>query len=218
MRKILALFDLDRTLLDGSSGVLYIRYLRKRGDVGRAMLLRSYWYAALYRMGFFDYPKVAAKLALAAAEQSEEQARLLCQQWFDDVGVHHLAQRGIARLQAHQDQGHLVAIISASTPYIVGPCATHLGVADYLCTRLVVEAGRLTGRIVDPPCYGPHKVYWASTYAEEHEASLEDAYFYSDGISDLPLLQAVGHPVAVNPDPRLRAHATQRGWPIERFY
>jgi phosphoserine phosphatase len=100
----------------------------------------------------------------------------------------------------------------------VEPVATHLEVQHYACTRLLVEDGRFTGAMLEPPCFGPGKLVWARRLAGRHGARLEDAYFYSDGYSDRTLLQAVGHPVAVNPDRRLAHLARIQGWPVERFY
>ena len=97
--------------------------------------------------------------------------------------------------------------------------AAYLGFpGQYLCTFLQSEDGRLTGAIEPPACYGTGKVVWARRFAAEHGVDLGASYFYTDSISDLPLLEQVGHPVAVNPDPRLRRLATRRGWPIQMFY
>jgi phosphoserine phosphatase len=108
-------------------------------------------------------------------------------------------------------------LISASTQFAVQPVADHLHV-DFLCTQLLDRDDELTGEVVDPPCYGGGKVVWAQRYAAEHGADLRDAYLYTDSYSDRPLLDAVGHPVAVNPDGRLKRLARKRGWPIEMFY
>jgi phosphoserine phosphatase len=97
--------------------------------------------------------------------------------------------------------------------------AEYLGFpGQYVCTYLEAEDGRLTGRIVPPVCYGPGKVVWAERFAAEHRVDLSASYFYTDSITDLPLLEQVGHPVAVNPDPRLRRLARRQGWPVEMFY
>jgi phosphoserine phosphatase len=78
--------------------------------------------------------------------------------------------------------------------------------------------GRFTGGIVGEPCYGAGKRIWGERIAAEHGAPMRDCTFYTDSFSDLALLEAVGHPVAVNPDVRLRRRAHERGWPIQRFY
>jgi phosphoserine phosphatase len=83
---------------------------------------------------------------------------------------------------------------------------------------LVIVDDRMTGEVVDPPCYGEGKITWAQRYAAEHDGILAEAYFYTDSYSDQPLLELVGHPIAVNPDTRLRRLAQKRSWPIEKFY
>jgi HAD superfamily hydrolase (TIGR01490 family) len=218
MSNVVAFFDMDRTILRDSSGRLYMRYLWRQSSVDRRAMLRSYWHAALYRLHLLDYPTVAVKLALTAAGSREDETRALCQRWFDEMGVHYIAEKAAQRMQQHRAQGHRVTIISASTPYVVEPVATHLGVADSLCTRLEVQGGRFTGRIIEPPCFGPGKVHWAKVYAARHGATMEHSYLYSDSHSDRTLLEEVGHPVAVNPDPRLAALASRCGWPVEYFY
>ncbi|MBM4430422.1 MAG: HAD family hydrolase [Chloroflexi bacterium] len=218
MSKTIAFFDLDRTILTDSSGLLYMRYLWRRGDVSRWGMLRAYGYSALYKLGFFNYPAVAAKLASTVSDDREEETRAFCQQWFEEMVVKYVAPKAIQRMDKHRAQGHAVTIISASTPYVVGPVAAHLGIEEYLCTRLEVVEGHFTGRIVEPACYGPGKIHWAGAYAREHGADLGHAYFYTDSHSDAPLLERVGHPVAVNPDSRLKALAARRGWSVEYFY
>jgi len=218
MTQPIAFFDMDRTILRGSSGILYMRYLRGRGEVSRWATLRSYWYAALYKLGFFNYPVVAAKLAATTADASEAETLAFCQRFFDDMLVHYIAAKAAQRMNEHRAQGHVVTLISASTPYVVGPVAAYLGVTDYLCTRLGVVNGRFTGKILQPACYGEDKVYWAQEFARRHSGALSVSYFYTDSFSDRPLLKQVGHPVAVNPDPQLKTLAARRGWPIEYFY
>ena len=87
-----------------------------------------------------------------------------------------------------------------------------------MCTHLESRDGRLTGKVVPPVCFGPGKIVWAERFAAEYGVDLSSSYFYTDSISDLPLLERVRYPVAVNPDPRLRRLARKRGWPVERFY
>lgn len=218
MTDTIAFFDMDRTILTDSSGLLYVRYLWKSGGASRRNVLRAYWYAGLYKLGLFDYPVIAAKLASTISDNSEAESRAFCQRWFDELAIHYIADGAIAKINEHRSKGHLVTIISASTPYVVGPVAAHLGVEAYLCTHLEVSQGKFTGRIVQPPCFGPGKVVWAERYAREHQTDLSNAYFYSDSYTDRDLLLQVGHPVVVNPDARLRLLANGNGWPVEQFY
>jgi len=218
MTNIVAYFDMDRTLLRGSSGMLYMRYLWQRGQTDWRSMLLSSVYAIQYKLGLLNYPAVAARLATSVSNSSEEATRELCQRFFDEMLVQYIAPKAVQRMNEHRAQGHLVTVISASTPYVVGPVARHLGIEEYLCTRLEVENGRFTGKIVEPGCYGPGKVHWARQYAQQHDADLAQAYFYTDSCSDQALLETVGHPVAVNPDARLKALAARRGWPVDWFY
>ncbi len=218
MTETAAFFDMDRTILRDSSGILYMRYLWQRGGVSPTTVLRAYWYAALYKLGRFDYPSVAAKLAIAAADSSEEETRALCQRWFDDMAVNYISEKAARQMDGHRSRGHLVTIISASTPYVVHPIAAYLGVDEYLCTRLEVIDGKFTGKIVEPACYGAGKVHWAKEYASKHKVELARAFFYTDSHSDRALLETVGHPIVVNPDARLKTLADRRGWPIQYFY
>jgi putative phosphoserine phosphatase/1-acylglycerol-3-phosphate O-acyltransferase len=218
MANIIAYFDMDHTVLRDSSGLLYIRYLWRRRQTGWRSVVLASWYAFLYSMGFFNFPVVMAKLASSVSGGREEVTRELCQRFFDEMLVNYIAAKAVQRMHEHRAQGHLVTLISASTSYVVGPLASHLGIEEYLYTRLEVVDGRFTGKIIEPGCYGPGKVYWAREYAQRHDADLAQAFFYTDSCSDLALLELVGHPVVVNPDPRLKSLAAQQHWPIERFY
>jgi HAD superfamily hydrolase (TIGR01490 family) len=219
MGRVAALFDLDRTLLDASSGQLYARYLYRNGQMGRRELARVAWWGLLTTLGLLDMYDMIPRLLAGAAGDDEREMRLLCDRWFAEDVAPHVTARGRQRVASHMAQDHLVAIVSASTQYVVGPMAAHLGIpGHYVCTRLESKDGRLTGQVVPPVCYGQGKVVWAERFAVDHGLDLSASFFYTDSVSDLPLLERVGHPVAVNPDLRLRRLARQRGWPVERFY
>src|SRR5690606_34397489 len=115
-------------------------------------------------------------------------------------------------------RGDLVAIVTGATRYAAEPLAEELGIEHVVCTRLDVSpSGRFTGRVEQPMCYGAGKIALARKVADAHGLRLEEATFYSDSITDLPLLEAVAEPVAVNPDARLARVARARGWPVERW-
>jgi HAD superfamily hydrolase (TIGR01490 family) len=219
MSRVAALFDLDETLLDASSGQLYARYLYRHGRMSRGALARVMWWGILSGLGLLDMQDLIPRLLSEAAGDDEQEMRALCDDWFAEDVLPHVTETGRQRVADHAVQGHVVAIVSASTQYVVRPMAAYLGFpGQYVCTHLKSENGRLTGEIVPPACYGPGKVVWAERFAGEYGVDLSASYFYSDSISDLPLLERVGRPVAVNPDPRLRRLAGKRGWPIEAFY
>lgn len=219
MSRVAALFDLDKTLLDTSSGQLYARYLYRHGQMGRRELAEVVWWGILNRLGVLDMQALIPRLLASAAGDDEREMRLQCDRWFAEDVLPHLTKRGQQRVAEHQAQGEVVALVSASTQYVVGPMAAYLGFpGQYVCTHLESRDGHLTGEIVPPACYGAGKVVWAERFAAEYNVDLSASTFYTDSISDLPLLERVGRPVAVNPDPRLRRLASKRGWPVESFY
>ena len=130
---------------------------------------------------------------------------------------HAIARAGVARIREHQAAGEEVWLLSAATQFVVQPVAEFLGIPCRF-TELEIIGQRITGYIVGEACYGPGKVTWAERIARERGVALADCAFYSDSISDLPLLERVGRPVAVNPDRRLERLARARGWVVERFY
>jgi HAD superfamily hydrolase (TIGR01490 family) len=107
----------------------------------------------------------------------------------------------------------VVAIVSGATKFVVQPLAEHLGIKHLLYTHLEVEKGRFTGRVVEPICFEDGKIYWLQQLVEKQDIDLAKSYFYTDSITDLPLLDLVGHPVVTNPDPRLYRKAVRRRWP-----
>jgi len=217
MPPIIAFFDMDYTTLDASSGLLYVKYLRRQGRIGRRVLLRIAWWSLLYKVSAIDVNSAVPKLLSYAEHQSASRLMAESYAWFDEMLKAHIAPRAVEQIDLHRQQDHRVVLISASTQFAVQPVADHLHV-DYLCTQLIDRDDELTGAVVDPPCYGAGKIVWAQRYAAEHGAVLRDAYLYTDSYSDLPLLEVVGHPIAVNPDVRLKRLAHKRGWPIEMFY
>ncbi len=216
---IAAFFDLDNTILSTSSGRLWIRYLRQTRRLSRRQEAAIWGWVGLYALGLLDFPHLMARVMAGATGQDEAETWALCRRWFDELVLGYVAEGARAAIDRHRAEGHHVAIVTASTPYAAGPVAAHLGLGSaYLATRLEVRAGRFTGRLIEPACHGAGKVYWVDRYASEHDIDLASSFFYTDSINDLPLLEHVGHPVAVNPDRKLARLARQRGWPTVRFY
>ena len=124
----------------------------------------------------------------------------------------------LAQVYAHQDAGRPTFIVSAAGNDVVEALAAVLGMEGGIGTRYEVDAeGDFTGRLDGPFVYGPGKVEAMEAFAASHEIDLDASYAYSDSLSDLPMLRAVGNPVAVNPDPPLAAIAKQEGWETLRF-
>ncbi|WP_165679674.1 HAD family hydrolase, partial [Metapseudomonas otitidis] len=119
-----------------------------------------------------------------------------------------------ALLDEHRAAGDRLVIITATNRFITGPIAERLGVDDLLATECQMLDGRYTGRSTDVPCFREGKVVRLERWLAENGLSLDDASFYSDSVNDMPLLERVSRPVAVDPDDRLRAEAQARGWAV----
>ena len=118
---------------------------------------------------------------------------------------------------AHQAMGHTVAIVSSATRYQAEPLARDMRIEHVLCSELEVENGVFTGRVHHPTCYGEGKAVAARRLARAHKISMKKSYFYTDSHEDLPLLEAVGRPHALNPNRQLAQIARERRWPVHRF-
>lgn len=212
----LALFDLDHTLIPFDSGMAWTRFLVRRGVLPAEAEAGYLDYCFQYVAGTLDIHAMHranlaplrrfpwAELSRWACEFEAEMAPLLPADMRELVAQHHRA-------------GDLCAIVTATEKLIAQPFARLFGVEHLVATEAQVVAGRLTGEIEGEPCYRQHKLSrvaaWLATQGRTLD-SFEQSCFYSDSASDLPLLLAVSHPVAVRPDERLRAHALAAGWPV----
>lgn len=212
----LALFDLDHTLIPFDSGMAWTRFLVDSGRLPADAEQRYLDFCHQYVAGTLDIRAMhRASVAPLAAHASDE-VRAWARQ-FESLMAARIPDHRRALVRAHQDAGDLCAIVTATTTFVAEPFARLFGVAELLATRPVVQAGAFTGEIAGEPCFREHKLGHVEAWLARRGARLADfgeTWFYSDSASDLPLLSAVTHPVAVSPDVRLRAHAEQHGWPV----
>jgi len=208
---------MDRTLLRKDSASLYMRYQRKTGHASARDVAKVAWWILQYTFGVVDAQKVAAKVVRGYAGRSEASLRKWCETWFEEHVREHVAEAGRAAVAQHRAAGDVVAIVTGATPYIAGPVARDLGIEHIVCTELEVSEGRFTGQVVEPMCYGHGKIELSERIARKLGFELSESIFYTDSITDLPLLEAVSERVIVNPDPRLRRLARRRGWPVETW-
>jgi fatty acyl-CoA reductase len=145
-----------------------------------------------------------------------EETRRLGREALDAVTLRRIFPEGIRRVREHKRAGHRVLLLTGALDVIVEPLAEMLEV-DVNCAHLLVADGRLTGDLASPPAVGEARTTVLEDYAAANQVRLEDSFAYADAISDLPMLERVGTPVAVNPDPRLSHIAGQRGWRVERW-
>jgi len=213
-----ALFDMDRTLVRKETASLYVKYQRAIGEATWRDTVQVLYWVTQYTFGIIDAPEVARKAARSFEGMPESVLAAHCEECFRRYVEVHLAEAGRAAVEHHRARGEVVAIVTGASPYAARPLARRLGIEHVVASELEVGAdGRLTGRVVDPLCYGTGKIERASRLAAELGFRLEESVFYSDSFTDLPLLEHVAEPVVVNPDPRLRRHARRRGWRIESW-
>ncbi|MGN6254293.1 MAG: HAD family hydrolase [Solirubrobacterales bacterium] len=215
-----AFFDLDKTLMAGSSGMQFARIAAKQGIVGRRQLASWAVEHLRYRLRGTTDARTAEVLKVA-----RELIRGVPERTIDRMGPEVMAAilprvfpQMLAEVYAHQDAGRPTFIVSAAGNGVVESLARVLGMDGGIGTRYEVDGeGNFTGRLAGPFVYGAGKVEAMEEFAARHGIDLAESYAYSDSLSDLPMLRAVGNPVAVNPDPPLAEIARAEGWQTLRF-
>lgn len=211
---IAAFFDLDRTLLGVNSGALWMKRERRMGRISLRQLLQGTAYLIGYKFSVIDMERVTTEALQTVKGELEETVRQWTRDWYREEVAQHAAPGAWAVLRAHRAAGERLVLLTSSSPYESEVASEHFGMDAALSSRYEVVDGRFTGNPITPICYGAGKVTYAEQYAAEHGVELDHSYYYADSMSDLPMLERVGNPRVVNPDPRLRRLARRRGWPI----
>src|SRR5262245_62865543 len=194
-----------------------MKHLRETGQARRRDIARTFYYVGRYKLGLLDIERAIAISLTWIRGRDEAAVRADCDAWYATTVRAYVYPAMAATVEAHRRAGHVLVIVTSATRYLAAPLAADLGIEHMLVTQLLVEEGRFTGEPVRPVCYGEGKTYWAERFAAEHGIELRRSYFYTDSITDLPVLERVGEPRIVNPDPRLGRLAARRGWPIFRL-
>jgi HAD superfamily hydrolase (TIGR01490 family) len=215
--RIGAFFDMDKTLIAENSGTLLMKHRYERGEIGHLELLKGIAVYLQYKVGVLDIRSWAQSVLAEYRGKSESEIEKQAREWFDALIEPALYPEAEQLVREHEAAGHVVAIVSGATKFVVRPLAARLGIRHMLYTRLEVEDGCFTGRVIDPICFEEGKIYWLQQLIEEEGIDLAKSYFYTDSITDRPLLDIVAHPVAVNPDPMLYREAVRRSWPVRFF-
>lgn len=212
-----AFFDVDHTLTRHSTGRRFAFLGVRKGDFPVSALLTMPFYYTCYRIGFMPIQKLDRSFPFLRGktrEELEELAAIAFEQWIKK-DIYPEAAQLIKTLQV---RGTRVILASSSLDILIKPLAQYLEVKEYISSSLEFLDHRSTGNLFGFPAFGDEKRRFVLEFLEQNEGSPEECCFYSDSITDLPLLEAVAHPIAVNPDPRLFFVAKQRGWPILRFH
>lgn len=214
-----AFFDVDRTLLRGSSFLALAGPLRRAGLISRRRLLA----AGLHQLSFTLRGASGQKMEDAARAGAEavrgidaERLRRVAVEALPTALLPRLHADALRAIDAHHRAEEPVFLVSSAPAEIVEPLARAVGATDFAATRAAIAGGRYTGRLLEF-CHGAAKYHAVHELAQRHGVDLQRSHAYADSFSDAPMLGAVGNPVAVNPDRDLRALAVRRGWRVARY-
>jgi HAD superfamily hydrolase (TIGR01490 family) len=214
----LALFDLDHTLIPIDSDYAWGQFTIELGWVDTEHFARSNdAFFAQYREGTLDIHAYVRFATQAIREQGATKSIAAMADFIRATAQKHLKPQALDLVQAHRLAGDEIVIVTATNEFVTRPIADAFGVEHLIAIELARDAaGELTGEIAGVPSFQGGKVTRVEAWLAERGLRLEDldSTFYSDSMNDLPLLERVTHPVATNPDARLRALALERGWRI----
>ena len=211
----LAIFDLDNTLLSIDSDHAWGEFLLEQGAVDPvAYREANERFMADYNAGTLDMAAFLEMALKPLADNSPEQLAAWHQQFMASKIEPHILPKAEELLARHRTKGDTLLIITATNRFITGPIAERLGVDDLIAVEPEMVDGRYTGRVDGVPSYREGKVIRLQAWLEAQDITMDGAWFYSDSHNDLPLLEKVDHPVAVDPDDTLRKVAEERNWRI----
>jgi HAD superfamily hydrolase (TIGR01490 family) len=214
-----AFFDLDKTILAKSSSLAFARPFYRGGLIGRADVVRSAYAQFVFLASGADHDQMESMrryMSALVTGWDVEKVRQIVAETLDEIVDPMVYEEAVTLIQEHHAAGREVIIISSSGTEVVEPIGARLGVDLAIGTQVAVADGHYTGDILFY-AYGEGKAEAMRDLAAERGYDLAASYAYTDSITDLPMLELVGHPVAVNPDTDLRRTAADRGWPIRDF-
>ena len=214
-----AFFDLDKTIISKSSSLALSRPLYRAGLVSRSSLLKGAYAQLVYLLMGADEKRMdRAKEAMIALSKGWEKTAV--EELVRDVLINlidpYVYQEALDLISLHKALGRDVYVVSSSPEEVVIPLAEHFGASGVIATRAGIEEGKYTGAL-EFYAYAEAKAEAIKELAELRGLDLAKSYAYSDSFTDMPMLEAVGNPVAVNPDRELRREAEKRGWQIRYF-
>jgi HAD superfamily hydrolase (TIGR01490 family) len=214
-----AFFDLDKTVISKSSSLALTRPMYRAGLVTRSALLKGAYAQLVYLLLGADERKMErAKESMLALTKGwvQGQVEQVVREALTDLLDPYIYLEALDLMELHRARGRKVFIVSSSPEEVVRPLAERLGGVQVIATRARVEDNRYTGEL-EFYCYGENKAQAMREHAERDGLDLAASYAYSDSITDIPMLEVVGNPIAVNPDRELRREAERRGWRIRDF-
>jgi len=211
----LAIFDLDNTLLAGDSDHAWGDFLVARGIVDAdAYRAANDDFLRAYQAGDLDIQAYLSFALRPLAEHPLDTLRQLRQEFMAERIEPIILPRGRDLVDSHRSQGHELMIITATNQFVTAPIAESLGIKHLIATEPEFRDGAYTGRVSGTPSFQDGKITRLNDWLARYQTSMDGAWFYSDSHNDLPLLEVVDNPVAVDPDDTLRAAAREKQWPI----
>lgn len=211
----LAIFDLDNTLLAGDSDYLWGVFLCDIGVVKRDHYeSENERFYDEYKSGKLDIMEFLSFSLRPLSQHSPEQLYQWREQFMEERISPLISDKARKLVEKHRDQGDTLLIITATNAFVTAPIAERFGISNLIATNPEMEGGRYTGKVEGVPSYQQGKVRRLNHWLKKQDESMQGSWFYSDSHNDLPLLEAVSHPVAVDPDDTLRKIAEERNWPI----
>jgi len=214
----LVLFDLDNTLLSGDSDFEWAQFLIERGVLDREVYeARNQAFYDQYKAGTLDIHEFLDFQLKPLSRHPRTQLDTWHDQFMREKILPIINPKARDLVGRSLEEANLVAIITATNSFVTAPIARELGVAHLIATEPEQVDGAFTGKVAGVPSFREGKIVrldaWLQAQGFTWDA-VETSWFYSDSLNDLPLLQRVSNPVAVDPDPTLKAHAEQHGWPV----
>jgi HAD superfamily hydrolase (TIGR01490 family) len=210
----IAFFDLDLTLTKAISGRALAQRAFKKGFMNSSDLAIALFLSIAYRLGYADPVKIMGKMLGWVKGLPEQKLTDLCSEVLNEILIPSIYSEVDNELQMHKSLNAKTVILSSSLIQICQGMADHLKMDDIICSKLEAKDGYLTGHPEGNLCYGREKFIRLAEYCEKYNTSVENSWYYGDSISDLPALEAVGHPVCVNPDKQLRKIGAEKNWKI----
>ncbi len=215
-----AFFDLDKTIIAKSSVLAFGKPFYREGLLSKRTIVKSMYAQIVYMLVGADESKMEeVREAMLSLTRGWDQAHVasIVAETLDEMISPIVFAEALELFEAHHRAGRKVVIVSSSPEEVVKPIGLFLNVDDVIATRARIDDdGAYTGEL-EFYAYGPFKAQAMHEFAERTGTDLAESYAYSDSVTDVPMLSAVGHPVAVNPDKDLANEATERGWEIRRF-
>jgi HAD superfamily hydrolase (TIGR01490 family) len=181
-------------------------------------LIKGIFLSLLYKLNLKDPVKIIGTMVSWVKGASESALKELSSEVFNANILKSVYPEVHSEIKFHQNEGAGIVILSSTILPVCQNLADYLGIDDMICSKLEVVNGIYSGRLVGPPCFGKEKVNRLTEYCNENNINPKDSWYYGDDISDLNILSAVGNPVCVNPDKKLKKAATRRGWKILQWH